>query len=89
MKGYLDCWMPGGYGFAYCYDTKGTKGTRYFVHVTCITNLKDGEKPHTGNFIEFDPGMSRKGPVALNVRMLGRAETIAEMLTMGGMGGKS
>jgi cold shock CspA family protein len=76
MRGFLDCWKAAGYGFAYCHESK----TRYFIH---ISNIKDGVVPQTGNLVEFDPGLTLRGPIGINVRVLNKAETIAAMLDAG------
>lgn len=76
MKGFVD-YTRYERGFAFAYDLE--KKTRYFFYVTSI----QGARPAVGQLIEFTPGMTLKGPVALNVRLLDAAETVATLLSAG------
>ncbi len=76
MKGFVD-FAKSERGFGYAYDME--KRTRYFFR---ITNVQSGVMPQVGNLIEFTPGVTLKGPVALNISVLD-AETVATMLSLG------
>ena len=77
MKGFVD-FVKNERGFGFAYDMD--KRVRYFFHVT---NVVGGVLPRVGNLIEFTPGTTLKGPVALNIHVLGVAETVVTMLSLG------
>jgi|HubBroStandDraft_4_1064222.scaffolds.fasta_scaffold32647_2 hypothetical protein len=78
MKGFVDFLrIDRGFGFAYDMDKK----VRYFFFMSNVV----GEPPQVGSLIDFVPGETLKGPVALKVHVLDRAEIVAAMLD--GLGG--
>ncbi len=74
MRGFVDFWKAEN-GFGFIHDVEKT--TRYFCHISAV---QDRVVPTTGNLVEFEPGVTARGPIATNVRVLNRAETIAALL---------
>ena len=77
MKGFVDFYRADR-GFGFIYDVEKT--ARYFTHAT---NVENGGILQTGLLVEFTPGLTSKGPVALNVRILDLPAEIAALLKAG------
>ncbi len=76
MRGFVDFWIKAkGYGFIH-----DEKTVRYFAHISAVQN---DVIPTTGNLVEFEPGVTARGPIATNIRVLDKAETIAALLGAG------
>ncbi len=78
MRGFIDFWIKAkGYGFIH----DNEKTVRYFAHISAVQN---DVIPATGNLVEFEPGVTARGPIATNIRVLDKAETIAALSFLGG-----
>ncbi len=68
-NGYIDFWRSAGWGFI---ETE--TGERFFLHISAIVS----GQPMTGALVTFDDGRTRKGPCAVNVRVV---QSVVDALT--------
>ena len=80
MRGFVE-FVDAGRGYLFIWDLE--KRIKYFAHATNVESDGGIKLLHVGNLVDFEPGMTARGPIALNVRSLNREETIEVILSTG------
>lgn len=75
MEGYVDYWRADkGWGWVLTDD-----GGRFFAHITAFNPRPGAQQIVKGAIVEFDPGRTSRGIVAINIRIC-TAATAAQRL---------